>query len=300
MQALYASSRDPKMTDAQVLGLYERAIRRSYETYLFSLALLRQIIQFAVKDEARKKSKLRPSKEDLAFTAVLANNPLSQSLLKSEEMDRLLKEHKVNPQVDKDAIRRFYTDFAQNEEYKAYVLSKEHTEDDHQKMLLGLYKHCISDETFEEIIDDHYPSWADDKSLIIGAVKKTIKALPAAENAFSQFFPTEETVRDFGESLLRQTLEQNHLLLETIEPTLQNWDPERVAILDMILLKMALCELIHFPSIPSKVTLNEFVEISKLYSTDKSKDFINGILDRLMKQLKKEGRIKKEGRGLID
>jgi len=87
-------------------------------------------------------------------------------------------------------------------------------------------------------------------------------------------------------------------LLGIIEPTLKNWDADRVAIIDMVLLKMALSELTSFPTIPTKVTLNEFVEISKLYSTDKSKDFINGILDRLMKKLNKEGKIQKEGRGL--
>jgi N utilization substance protein B len=89
-------------------------------------------------------------------------------------------------------------------------------------------------------------------------------------------------------------------LFTDIEPTLKNWDAERVAILDMVMLKMALCELLHFPTIPTKVTLNEYVEISKLYSTDKSKEFINGILDRLMKELLEKGRIVKEGRGLIE
>ena len=80
---------------------------------------------------------------------------------------------------------------------------------------------------------------------------------------------------------------------------MKNWDAERVAVIDMILLKMAVCELVSFPTIPTKVTLNEFVEISKMYSTDKSKDFINGILDRLLKKLEKEGKVTKEGRGLI-
>lgn len=81
---------------------------------------------------------------------------------------------------------------------------------------------------------------------------------------------------------------------------LKNWDSERVAILDMIMLKMALCGVLYFPTIPTKVTLNEFVEISKIYSTDKSKDFINGILDRLMKKLQKEEKIVQEGRGLME
>ena len=90
------------------------------------------------------------------------------------------------------------------------------------------------------------------------------------------------------------------IALSSPEPTLKNWDVDRVAIIDMILLKMALSELMIFPTIPTKVTLNEFVEISKMYSTEKSKDFINGILDRLMKKLNKEGKIKKEGRGLLE
>ena len=112
--------------------------------------------------------------------------------------------------------------------------------------------------------------------------------------------PNYETIKEFGESLLLDVINNNENLLATIEPALNNWDADRVAVIDMIILKMALSELLNFPTIPTKVTLNEFVEIAKLYSTDKSKDFINGILDRLFKKLDKEGKIKKEGRGLVE
>jgi len=95
-------------------------------------------------------------------------------------------------------------------------------------------------------------------------------------------------------------MEKDQELFDIIEPTLQNWEAERVATIDMILLKMALCELMYFETIPTKVTINEYVDISKIYSTPKSKEFINGILDKLMKQLKEEGKIKKVGRGLVD
>ena len=149
-------------------------------------------------------------------------------------------------------------------------------------------------------MEDFYASWDEDKSLIVGALKKTLKALPAKEDFYEVHRPTEETTVEFGETLLTQVHKTDKELLELIEPTLKNWDAERVAVIDMILLKMALCELLGFPTIPTKVTLNEFVEISKLYSTDKSKDFINGILDRLMKKLHDDGKIKKEGRGLVE
>lgn len=95
-------------------------------------------------------------------------------------------------------------------------------------------------------------------------------------------------------------MEQEETLEQLIEPTLKNWDMERLAVLDVIIIKMALVEFLYFPTIPTKVTLDEYVDISKEYSTPKSKDFVNGILDKLMKTLAEEGKIKKEGRGLLE
>ncbi|MEZ4948878.1 MAG: transcription antitermination factor NusB [Saprospiraceae bacterium] len=149
-------------------------------------------------------------------------------------------------------------------------------------------------------MEEHFASWQDDESLVVGSVKKLIKSLPVEGRFFDAYEPEEEATQDFGLELLRLTYRNEDELLEDIKPTLQNWDVDRVAILDLIMIKMAVCELTMFPSIPTKVTLNEFVEIAKSYSTDKSKDFINGILDRLMKQLSKDGKINKEGRGLIE
>ena len=144
------------------------------------------------------------------------------------------------------------------------------------------------------------PHWFVDESLVVGAIKRTLKMLPnVKEKFFEEFLPENEPVYDFGLELLQTVVREDEQLLEIIQPSLQNWDITRVAILDLILLKMAVSELLRFPTIPTKVTLNEYVDISKQYSTEKSKDFINGILDRLMKKLGKEGKIKKEGRGLI-
>ena len=149
-------------------------------------------------------------------------------------------------------------------------------------------------------MEDQYSNWLDDKSLIVGSVKKTIRSLPGEEVFYEAYRPTADTIEEFGQELLHSVYYDDEELLEMISPVLNNWDADRVAILDMVILKMAISELTSFPTIPTKVTLNEFVEISKLYSTDKSKDFINGILDRLLKQLIKDGKISKEGRGLQD
>lgn len=300
MQMLYSMSRDRSLKFDDVLVRYRDRVNKSYLLYLFNLLYLIRVAEYARQDAERKLSKLLPTEEDRQFTAKLCENELIQSLVKNEELQRLFKHYKLEDKIDEDNVRLLYTEFSKEPEYRDYLTKENTTPEDHQDILLSLYKSCVQSETFDEIVEDQYPQWVDDKSLIVGALKKTIKALPAAKDFYEEYKPPRETTIEFGEELLRQVSQMDNELLQMIEPTLKNWDVDRVAVIDMILLKMALCELMNFPSIPAKVTLNEFVEISKLYSTEKSKDFINGILDRLMKKLNKEGKIKKEGRGLID
>lgn len=298
MQMLYSMSRDPELDRKGLLQRYRHAIQKSYELYLFALYSLTRIAGYSKTDAANKMAKLLPSEADKQFTAKLGENSLITSLTEHEGFQRILKKYKLTNRADKDNIRLFYTDFAKTEEYKAYIKKKNTSAEDHKEILLTLLKHCVNMEAYNDFLEEHFPNWTDDESLVVGALKKTIKALPAENDFHESYRPTVETVTSFGERLLLYVHEEDEELLATIEPTLKNWDADRVAVVDMILLKMALAELTDFPTIPTKVTLNEFVEISKLYSTDKSKDFINGILDRLMKQLNKEGRINKSGRGL--
>lgn len=300
MQVLYSISRDPSLIFKDAMQRYRQSVQDSFDLYLFNLHNLIQIANYSKNDEEKRSSKLLPTEEDKAFSAKLANNPLTHSVAQNPELIRLFKQKNLQEKLDTDSTRLFYTDFAKTEEYKGYILNSGTQNNEHRQVLLSLYKHCINNETYVETLEDHYPFWADDQSLVIGAVKRSIKALPAEGSFFQEHFPPKETTVDFGENLLEYVHHQDKELLALIKPTLKNWDVDRVAIIDMILLKMALAELTHFPTIPTKVTLNEFVDISKQYSTDKSKDFINGILDRLMKKLDREGKIVKEGRGLVE
>ncbi len=300
MQILYAASRDNKLELKSATQAYRKSVNNSFELYLFNLYAFTRVIDYARTDLANKEAKFLPTEEDQKFTAKLANNDLSTSLLENEGFQRFINTYQFEKYVDEDTVRLVYTEFAKTEDYKTYIEQSDLDAEDHKKILLALYKHCTASETFEEKLEDYSAQWTVDKSLIVGALKKTLKALPATPFFYEVYKPSKETTAEFGETLLEKVFNLDAELLKIIEPTLKNWDAERVAIIDMILIKMALCELIYFPTIPSKVTLNEFVDISKLYSTDKSKDFINGILDRLMKKLDKEGKINKEGRGLID
>lgn len=296
---LYAMSRDPELTFDDVLKNYRESIQQSFELYLYNLYFLMRVAEYSLKDEQRRSKKHLPSEEDKLFTPKLFQNDLVQAIVLNANFIKLVKEFGFEKMVDDDFVRTLYIDFSKNEDYKQYLLAKTTVEDD-RKILLELFKVLVGNENYNETMEDKYPLWGDDKSLIVGTIKKTIKGLPEDYDFCGTYKPQDETTVEFGEALLKDVNDNDASLLEIIEPALKNWDADRVAIIDMISLKMALSELMIFSSIPTKVTINEFVEISKTYSTEKSKDFINGILDRLMKKLDKEGKIKKKGRGLLD
>jgi len=300
LQLLYMLNRDEQLAFPEMVKQYNEGIWKTYEIYILQLYLLLRVTQYAEKDAANRATKLLPSEEDKIFLPRLYHNPCVQSLANHVLFLNLVKKYNTGDKIDDDHIRSLYLAFAATEEYTQYTAIAEPTIEQHTKIILELYRFLLGHDLFIEMTEDRYNSWQDDESLVVGAIKKTLKAMPLSGPFYEEHEPSDETVRDFGEQLLRKTCQEDPALFALIDPMLKNWDAERVAILDMIMLKMALCELLHFPTIPVKVTLNEFVEISKIYSTDKSKEFINGILDRLMKKLTKEGKINKEGRGLVE
>lgn len=300
MQVLYAmnSAKPEQMLERSAMRSYNRMVETSYRLYVYNLLAFVRIAEHAREDEQRRHSKLRPSQADLNFSAIFANNKYLSSISKNYEFNVKVTKSELEDCLDADFIRKLYTEFAEKEEYQTFIDLAAPEKQDFVTVYLSLYKFLINHETFISMLEDQFPLWSVDKSLIVGAMKKTIKAFPVEEDFLENYLPQHETVRDFGEELLKKVLGANAKLLEIITPSLKNWDADRVAVLDMIILKMALTEFLYFPSIPTKVTLNEFVDMSKSYSTDKSKDFINGILDRLLKNLTKDGMINKEGRGL--
>lgn len=298
MQLLYMLNRDEALSPKDVIKMYKDGTWKAFELYVFQLYILLKVAQYAEKDAEKRASKHLPSDEDKLFDPRLSNNDCTKSLANHVDFLKLVKKYKANIGIDEDHIRTLYNGFIATPEYKDYLALEEPDVKDHSKALLSLYRFLASSELFSDMSEDRYNNWADDDSLVSGAMKKTVKAMPLEGKFYQEHEPSDATVLEFGEELLRKTASEDAALFADIEPTLKNWDADRVAIIDMIMLKMALCELLHFPTIPTKVTLNEFVEISKTYSTDKSKEFINGILDRLMKDLLEKGRIVKEGRGL--
>jgi len=298
MQLLFSKNRDPFLLDTNVPKIFEQAIQNSFTLYLFQLYLIQNICRQAQNLADKIQNKYVPSDDDKNFAPVLFDNELIQSLVQNKKLQKLFEKAGFQQWTDDDVYKKIYAEFAKEEWYRKYA-DKSTTDRNHLEALLELYRFLRKNPLFNEIVEDHLYNWEDDDSLIIGAIKKTIKSLPAPEEFYKEYMLTETETLAFGRRLLHLTIEQDEELSNIIKPTLKNWDADRVAIVDMILLKMAIIEFLHFETIPTNATLNEYVELSKLYSTPKSKEFINGVLDKIMKDLLANNRIKKAGRGLV-
>ncbi|MBX2815397.1 MAG: transcription antitermination factor NusB [Saprospiraceae bacterium] len=289
--------RDKDVSAQEGMAYYQKSLSNSQDLYLFNLLTFLRVTEYAKEDLERKSSKYLPKEEDTKFTAKLFENDLVAAMHKEKEFFKLTKKKKLDSYLDEDSLKKYYKEFAATESYKKYIYEEEGEEAD-RKALLALFRFLAKNDGYQEDMEDRFASWEDDRSLVIGAMKKTIKSLPDSPEMYRTFRPDYEASVEFGEFMLNKLFEVEGELEALIEPALENWKMDRVADIDMILLKMAICEFLYCETIPTKVTLNEYVELAKLYSTDKSKDFVNGILDKMMKKLEGEGKISKTGRGL--
>ena len=300
MQFLYAMDRDVDLNATVVTKRYAERINISFELLLFNIYILREITRLSIDDKRKRKAKHLPTDLDKIFTTKLFKNDVIQFLVNNNYLNSKVDKFGFADKLDKDYFKKLYTEFAATEPYAVFIRQEESNIENSVEILLELFRFCRQSEFYNDVIEDHYSAWIDDKSLVIGATKKILKSLPSLDrDVLSTYFPDDETVNEYGAELLARTIQEKELLIEIIKPMLKNWDHERLAVIDTILLNMAVCEFLFFESIPTKVTLNEYVDISKEYSTPKSKEFINGVLDQVLKKLDTEGKIKKKGRGLI-
>lgn len=297
MQLLYTQDRDEAIADKDLLNAYRAFLEKSFDLFLFSLYLFDRISQKATDDLKKRRSKHLPSDYDKAFSDKLYTNEIIQAIAKNKYLNTLFEKKKFASAVNDDYISKIYEEFSKSDAYKNYIKSDADNEAT-LELLLELYRFCRQNEYYNEILEDSFYNWLDDKSLVVGAVKKYLKAIPDPdERMIQEYVPDDETVEEFGYNLLKYSLEKKDNYMSHIIPVLENWDHERLAIVDTLLLRLAICEMLEFPTIPAKVTLNEYVELAKQYSTAKSKEFINGILDKLMKDLETEGLLNKLSRG---
>lgn len=293
MQALYSQSRDKELKDQDVIKFYHDSIKGTVELFLLNLYLIIEMSKVSVEDETKRVSKYLPTDDDKLFKSTLYHNAIIKGLVNNKDLKMKFESLKFNDFIDADVLRTLYKNFSETEAYINYWHNRKSHSDD-EEILLELYRFLRASEVFVELVDDRYYQWSSEKSVVIGTVKKILKRNDFEGDFIEPYYPTDDTVKDLGEKLLKSCLGIDDKIEEYVIPVLLKWDKERIAVVDMVFIKMSLAEVLYFDSIPCNVILNEYVELSKEYSTDKSKEFINGVMDKVIKDLKEKGEIQKD------
>lgn len=278
------------------------SIEKIYQLYLFVLSLMADIHFESLKEREEKKNKYLPTAEDLKPQTNFTSNEFLKALTFDESFKNVLQKNKVSWSAYQDIVRQTFKKIRDHQLYKDYLLVQNPGLNQDKDFLIHLVVDVLAE---DEVIQAHYEElnihWNDDLYLVTGAIVKTIRDFQSGSKVkLSALYKDEEEDRKFSKDLFRKAIVKSDTYQQMIKEQAQNWEMDRIAMIDILLMKMAIVEFLEFPEIPVKVTLNEYIEISKNFSTPKSNIFINGILDKLVIRFKTEGTMKKTGRGLID
>jgi N utilization substance protein B len=283
-----------------------------HDQYLHLLNMPQALLQLITEDNERETRRFTGPRFEVSDTARLFENAAFTKLKENEQLLQTTIKRKLQwtDSEELDALRESWQkEMKPDETVQAYLQGKntglEETDyETDMELVRHLYKDFVfKGEALPRWLESNDLNWEENRPIVRNLVLKTLKMLPHAADEKQELMNLSanwQDDRDFAETLYKQTLADDAKSEKLIAESTQNWDVERVALLDKIILKMALCEMQLFRGIPVKVTINEYIEISKLYSTPKSKQFVNGILDKLAQDLAASGEIRKSGRGLLD
>ena len=303
LQALYAFFQSKKEDVLQGERELYSAIERMYDLYLY---LLLTFPELKAKGEHRleeNKKKMLPTGDDLNPNRKFVDNRIIQIIeslpaIKSESENR-----KVNwvGAEEQEIFRKMYLHVRESETYFEFMNNGENNLEDDKNFIIQLFKNEIANfQPLYDYFEEKSIHWMDDIDLTCSMVIKTIKSFKAdGDNEILPLYKPNDDEKEFIKTLFRKTIELKDQSLKLIDELTQNWELDRIAKMDVLLMQMAISEIQTFSNIPTKVTLNEYIEISKFYSTPKSNVFINGVLDKAVLRLDKENKINKAGRGLM-
>lgn len=303
MQALFAYQRSEGAELAIGEKLLKKSLEKIYDLYIHQLSLITEVHSFAAKQIEEGKNKMMPSEADLNPNLRFLENAVLVQLKNNPQLKKHISARKIDWSDQLELIRRIFTSFKESEDYISYMNGPEPTYKDERRIVYKLYENFIvPNEHLESIFEEKSIFWVNDLEQVSALVVRTIsdfKKDVEFGGALPAMYKDEEEDRQFVIDLFRKTATNSGEYQQLIEEKLENWDLDRIASTDILLMKMALCEFLNISSVPTRVTMNEYIEISKEYSTPKSKVFINGILDKLLAELKAKKKIKKIGKGLI-
>jgi len=300
MQTLYSYFQQEKPD----IVFYEKELFKSldkiYDLYVYVLVLFTDIHHTALLVTEENKNKRLPSKEDLEPNLRFIENVALVSLTRSEELKKEVANRKISWQSDFDLVRKLYTELRATDLYKNYMASTTPSAKEDKQFLISmatefLYEHDLLNHIFEE----KNIHWADDTFGAFSMVARTFENFTGKINLVP-LYKDKEDDQQFISTLFRKTIAGDKESEKLIDEKTKNWELDRIASMDILLMKMAIAEFLHVSNVPVKVSLNEYIDISKEYSTPNSKTFINGVLDKIIAELKRDNKIQKTGRGLME
>jgi transcription antitermination protein NusB len=290
MQTLYSleAQENMKMGDAQ--KILQKHFDQSRQLLVYAIYFLTELARYAETDSLRRSSKHLPTELDKNVNTKLAGNQLLWKMLEQESYQKIVRKDKPELFDSKDMVRKLYLEFRDSEVYKNYISENSRDKKPEKEILEYIFNDfMLANESFESHLEEIFPNWGDDaemmQKLITGYLNKT--------NAFNFEEIVSPDKASFAKELLAAVIEKREIVMELIRPKLKNWDAERIATLDMILMQMGVCEFLYFETIPPKVTINEYIDLAKDYSTPLSGQFVNGILDNIHKELVAENKMHK-------
>ncbi|MGI9532874.1 transcription antitermination factor NusB [Lutimonas sp.] len=301
MQSIYAvlQSKSDNLPKEEKFLLFN--VKKATELYVLQLMLMVEIRNLALEHIEIKKKKYLATNEDKNPNLKFVNNEVIKLIAESEEIKEYLSKSKLIDWKDnREYVRIILDELTESDLYKTYMESDSASFEEDKVFVADFFKNILAP---NEKLFDYYESlnlsWVDDYPLVNTTILKAIKQLGKGDSLGLKQLKVKADDEEFLVDLFRKAILHQQEFTEEIDEKTPNWDTERIADMDMILIKMALTEFLYFPSIPTKVTINEYIEIAKDYSTRKSSYFINGVLDKLLKDYNKSGRLKKIGRGLL-
>ncbi len=301
MQSIYAvlQSKSDNLPKEEKFLLFN--IKKATDLYILQLLLMVEIRNLALEHIEIKKKKYLATDEDKNPNLRFINNEVIQLISDSPEIKELISKSKLIDWKDnREYVRILLDEMMESDIYRDYLNSEKAGFFEDRSFVIDLFKNIVAP---NEKLFDYYESlnlsWVDDYPLVNTTILKVLKQLEKGQYISLKQLEVKQDDEEFLVDLFRKAILHQQEFTSEIDEKTPNWDTERIADMDMILIKMALTEFLYFPSIPTKVTINEYIEIAKDYSTRKSSYFINGVLDKLLKDYNKTGRLNKIGRGLL-
>jgi N utilization substance protein B len=291
MQALYTiTTLENEVKPGEPPRLLQQHFDQTRSLFIYLIYFLTEVTRYAETDAHHRAGKHLPSAGDLNVNTKIAGNELLWKIVEDVQLKEQFKMVKPENIIDRELVKKIYHDLAATPEYKKYIAEPSREKGEEKKIIeFILNDHLLANEVFVSHIEENFSNWDDDGEMIVQLLSGYLQK-PGTYN-FQQMLSADKEL--FAKSLLQTVLQKSEHLQSLIIPRLKNWDPERIALLDMIMMKMGVAEFLYFETIPPKVTINEYIDLAKEYSTPQSGQFVNGILDNIHKELVLQGKMQK-------